>query len=49
MASGKLVCAAEVVRTTEDGSAAARFAECRFLLGAWNWRHAEKRDRFGVL
>ena len=34
MASGKLVCAAEVVRTTEDGSAAARFAECRFLLGA---------------
>jgi len=34
MASGKLVCAAEVVRTTEDGAAAARFDECRFLLSA---------------
>ena len=34
MASGKLVCAAEVVRTTEEGAAAARFDECRFLLEA---------------
>ena len=34
MASGKLVCVAEVVRTTEDGAAAARFDECRFLLSA---------------
>jgi hypothetical protein len=34
MASGKLVCAAEVVRTTEAGAAAARFDECRFLLEA---------------
>jgi hypothetical protein len=34
LASGKLVCAAEVVRTTEEGAAAARFEECRFLLSA---------------
>jgi hypothetical protein len=34
MASGKLVCAGEVVRTTEWGAAAARFDECRFLLDA---------------
>jgi hypothetical protein len=34
MASGKLVCAAEVVRTTDEGAAAARFDECRFLLDA---------------
>ena len=32
MATGKQVCAAEVVRTTETGAAAARFDECRFLL-----------------
>ena len=32
LASGKLVCAAEVVRTTEWGAAAAKFEECRFLL-----------------
>ena len=32
MASGRLVCVAEVVRTTEVGAAAARFDECRFLL-----------------
>ena len=32
LAPGKLVCVGEVVRTTELGAAAARFAECRFLL-----------------
>jgi hypothetical protein len=31
---GKLICIAEVVRTTPAGTAAARFAECRFLIGA---------------
>jgi hypothetical protein len=34
LASGKMVCAAEVVRTTDEGAAAARFEECRFLLDA---------------
>jgi hypothetical protein len=34
MASGKLVCVGEVVRTTETGAAAATFAECRFVLDA---------------
>jgi hypothetical protein len=34
MATGKQVCAAEVVRTTDSGAAAARFDECRFLLEA---------------
>ena len=33
LASGKQVCAAEVVRTTEEGAAAIRLEECRFLLG----------------
>lgn len=32
LATGKQVCAAEVVRTTEAHAVAARFAECRFLL-----------------
>jgi len=32
LASGKQVCAAEVVRTTEAHAVAARFDECRFLL-----------------
>jgi hypothetical protein len=32
IASGKLVCVAEVVRTTEVGTAAARFEDVRFLL-----------------
>jgi hypothetical protein len=32
IASGKLVCVGEVVRTSETGTAAARFAECRFFL-----------------
>jgi hypothetical protein len=31
-APGKQVCVAEVVRTTETQTVAARFAECRFLL-----------------
>jgi len=34
LASGKQVCAAEVVRTTEAHAVAARFDECRFLLEA---------------
>jgi hypothetical protein len=34
LASGKQVCAAEVVRTSDSGAAAARFDECRFLLEA---------------
>jgi hypothetical protein len=34
LATGKQVCAAEVVRATEDGEVAARFEECRFLLEA---------------
>jgi hypothetical protein len=33
-ATGKQICAAEVVRTTETGVAAVRFGECRFLLEA---------------
>jgi hypothetical protein len=32
LGSGKQVCAAEVVRTTDTGEAAVRFEECRFLL-----------------
>jgi hypothetical protein len=32
LAPGKQVCAAEVVRTTEQGGVAVRFDECRFLL-----------------
>ena len=32
IASGKLVCVGEVVRTTETGVAGARFEECRFVL-----------------
>jgi hypothetical protein len=32
LGSGKQVCAAEVVRTTDTGAAAVRFEECRFLL-----------------
>ena len=32
LASGKMACAGEVVRTTESGWAAARFDACRFLL-----------------
>jgi hypothetical protein len=32
LATGKQVCAAEVVRTTEIGAVAVRFEECRFLL-----------------
>ena len=32
LATGKQFCAAEVVRATEIGVAAARFEECRFLL-----------------
>ena len=32
LGSGRQVCAAEVVRTTETGEAAVRFAECRFVL-----------------
>jgi hypothetical protein len=31
-ASGKQVCVAEVIRTTESHTVAARFEECRFLL-----------------
>ena len=31
-ATGKQICAAEVVRTTETGVVAVRFVECRFLL-----------------
>ena len=34
LASGKQVCAAEVVRTTEAGAAAIKLEECRFLLGS---------------
>ena len=34
IASGKLICVGEVVRTTETGAAAATFAECRFVLDA---------------
>jgi hypothetical protein len=34
LGSGKQVCVAEVVRTTDTGDAAARFDECRFLLDA---------------
>src|SRR5687768_18609144 len=34
IASGKLVCLGEVVRTTEMGVAGARFEECRFMLEA---------------
>ena len=34
MASGKLLCVGEVVRTTETGAAAATLAECRFVLDA---------------
>jgi len=33
-ATGRQVCVAEVVRTTEVGAAAVRFEECRFLLEA---------------
>ncbi len=33
-ATGKQICAAEVVRTTEVGVVAVRFEECRFLLEA---------------
>jgi PilZ domain len=32
LGSGKQMCAAEVVRTTDSGDAAVRFEECRFLL-----------------
>jgi len=32
LGSGRQVCAAEVVRTTDTGDAAVRFEECRFLL-----------------
>jgi len=32
LATGKQVCAAEVVRATDLGAAAVRFDECRFLL-----------------
>jgi hypothetical protein len=32
MATGKQMCAVEVVRATDGGAAAARFEECRFLL-----------------
>jgi hypothetical protein len=32
LATGKQVCAAEVVRATDVGGAAVRFEECRFLL-----------------
>jgi hypothetical protein len=32
MAPGRLVCVAEVVRTTEAGVTAARFEACRFLI-----------------
>jgi len=32
LAPGKLICLAEVVRTTPVGTAAARFDECRFLI-----------------
>jgi hypothetical protein len=34
MASGRLICVGEVVRTTLMGVTGARFEECRFLLGA---------------
>jgi hypothetical protein len=33
--TGKQVCSAEVVRSTEVGAVAARFEECRFLLESW--------------
>ena len=32
LGSGRQVCVAEVVRTTESGEAAVRFEECRFVL-----------------
>jgi hypothetical protein len=32
LGSGRQVCLAEVVRTTESGDAAVRFEECRFVL-----------------
>lgn len=32
IASGKLVCVGEVVRTTQLGAAGARFDECRYVL-----------------
>jgi PilZ domain-containing protein len=32
LGSGRQVCAAEVVRTTDSGDVAVRFEECRFLL-----------------
>ena len=32
IAPGRLICRAKVVRTAPDGTAAARFDECRFLL-----------------
>jgi hypothetical protein len=34
LATGRQVCAAEVVRATDIGAVAARFEECRFLLDA---------------
>jgi hypothetical protein len=34
LATGKQLCAAEVVRTTETHAVAVRFDECRFLLDA---------------
>jgi hypothetical protein len=38
MAVGDQVCAAEVVRATDGGAAAARFEECRSLLEPWGGR-----------
>jgi hypothetical protein len=34
LASGKQICVAEVVRTTETGAAAVKFEECRYILDA---------------
>jgi hypothetical protein len=34
IAPGRLVCMAKVVRIAADGTAAAQFDECRFLLGS---------------
>jgi hypothetical protein len=34
IASGKVVCVGDVVRTTEVGAAGARFEECRYVLEA---------------
>jgi hypothetical protein len=45
MATGEQVCAAEVVRATNGGAAAARFRECRLLLEPWGGRGEGRGSR----